>query len=361
MSYRKVQKTSKGTFLISLPKDWASAYGLEKEDALLVTEQKDGSLAIHPPRKKAKEISAKLKYVPYISRYVTWCYLMGVDSLEVVGDGPLSKGQRDEVREAAEKLAGFEVLDERDDGITLGTLLEAGPGSAEKYIRKELYVTTGMEREALAAFFTGNAEAAKAVEERDDEVDRLYFLLVRLSRGTIANTYISERLGLDPMTALDIREASEILENLADYAVKISRMVDQKRSVTLPYEVREKTSRFIDELISVQERALDSVIEHAFSSVPTLLDKKPELFELLEFPINQQKCDLVALLDLKGVLSQMLERSYDLVDLVAPSTAKGESGELIFYRHVMTPQTLPTQGAAQHSPLRRLLSHDAHR
>jgi len=328
MSYRKVQKTRKGTFLISLPKEWAASYSINKEDTLLVMEQPDGSLTIRPPYNKGREISAKIKYAPYIDRYITWSYLMGVDTLEIISDSLFNNKQKDEIKDAIKKLAGFEVIDEKEDRIIIGTLMEAGQGSTEKYIKKELYIATGMEREAINSYLKGDRDGAKEVEERDDEVDRLYFLLVRLSRTAISNPYVGEKLGLNPIRALDVREASEILENLADYAVKISIMALEKPSFDA--EILSAVNQFSYELISLQEQALEAILNHAFSQVPVLLETKGKLVKLIDFPVNPNKCDLVSLLNFKAALIQILERSYDLIDLVSPSGSGNPDGDLIF-------------------------------
>ncbi|WP_449461798.1 phosphate uptake regulator PhoU [Tardisphaera miroshnichenkoae] len=318
MSYRKVQKTSKGTYLISLPKEWATQFSLDKQEALLVTEGSDGSLIIKPPQAKNKEIRVTLRMAPYISRHITWSYLMGADLVEVIGNGPITKKERTEIKEAISRLAGFEIIDEKEDRVTIGTLMEAGPGFIDKYLRKELFVTTGMEREAVDAFLKGDAESAQDVKERDDEVDRLYFLLVRLTRGAIGNAYISERLEISPLLALDIREASEVLENLADYAVKVAGSVTSQRVLGPKEEVSVRT--FLSEVMDVQGRAIEALLSNAFQDVPSLLERRTKLEELLKFETTGEGCDIMRVLTFEAIMEQVLERTYDLVDLVVPKT-----------------------------------------
>ncbi len=322
MSYRKVQKTSKGTYLISLPKEWATQNSLDKQEALMVTQGPDGSLIIKPPQARGKEIKVTLHMAPYISRHITWSYLMGADLVEVVGNGPISKEEKSAIKDAISRLAGFEIIDEKEDKITIGTLLEAGPGFIDKYLRKELFVATGMEREAVEAFVKGDAELAQGVKERDDEVDRLYFLLVRLTRGAIGNAHISERLEISPLLALDIREASEVLENLADYAVKVAGSVAPQQVLGPKEDVSIRT--FIDEVADVQGRAIEALLSNAFQDVPSLLERRSKLSDLLKFEATGKGCDLMKTLAFQATMEQVLERTYDLVDLIVPKTIDAE-------------------------------------
>lgn len=318
MSYRKVQKTSKGTYLISLPKEWATEYSLDKQEALLITQGSDGSLVIRPPQARNKEIKVTLHMAPYISRHITWSYLMGADLVEIIGDTPITKEEKSEIKEAISRLAGFEIIDEKEDKITIGTLMEAGPGFIDKYLRKELFVTTGMEREAVEAFLKGDAESAQDVKERDDEVDRLYFLLVRLTRGAIGNAYISEKLEISPLSALDIREASEVLENLADYAVKVASLVASQRALAPKDEVSVRS--FLSEIMDIQGRAIEALLSNAFQDVPSLLERRSKLVDLLRFETTGKGCDLMKVLNFQAAMEQVLERTYDLVDLIVPKT-----------------------------------------
>ncbi|MGC8601118.1 MAG: PhoU domain-containing protein [Thermoprotei archaeon] len=319
MSYRKVQKTSKGTFLISLPKDWATEYSLDKQEALLVTQSSDGSLIIRPPQTKIREIRVTIPMAPYISRHITWSYLMGADEVEVVADRPISKRERSEIREAISRLAGFEIIDEKEDRVIIGTLMEAGTASIEKYLRKELFVATNMEREALEAFMRGDEESAQAVKQRDDEVDRLYFLLVRLTRGAIGNSYISERLGISPLVALDVREASEVLENLADYSVKIANAVSHPPVITSP-EDESRLKSFLEEIVDVQNKAIEALISSAFQDALSLLERKPKIANLIKIKGSVETCELMKTLAFQSILEQILERTFDLIDLIVPKT-----------------------------------------
>jgi phosphate transport system protein len=319
MSYRKVQKTSKGTFLISLPKDWATEYSLDKQEALLVTQSSDGSLIIRPPQTKIREIRVTIPMAPYISRHITWSYLMGADEVEVVADRPISKRERSEIREAISRLAGFEIIDEKEDRVIIGTLMEAGTGSIEKYLRKELFVATNMEREALEAFMRGDEESAQAVKQRDDEVDRLYFLLVRLTRGAIGNSYISERLGISPLVALDVREASEVLENLADYSVKIANAVSHPPVIASP-EDESRLKSFLEEIVDVQNKAIEALISSAFQDALSLLERKPKIANLIKIKGSVETCELMKTLAFQSILEQILERTFDIIDLIVPKT-----------------------------------------
>ena len=60
-----------------------------------------------------------------------------------------------------------------------------------------------MHRDAVTDLIEGDVHLAKNVVARDDEVNRLYFLLVRILRTFIQNPGLSEKLEILPIDCLD--------------------------------------------------------------------------------------------------------------------------------------------------------------
>src|SRR5260370_10438511 len=79
-----------------------------------------------------------------------------------------------------------------------------------------------MQIDAVQAFVESNTELANGVVERDEEVDRWYFLLVRLVRAAIADTYLLEKIKVSSVDCLDFRLLASYIETFADYAVTVA-------------------------------------------------------------------------------------------------------------------------------------------
>jgi len=85
-----------------------------------------------------------------------------------------------------------------------------------------------MQIDAVEAFVESNTELANGVVERDEEVDRWYFLLVRLVRAAIADTYLLEKIKVSSVDCLDFRLLASYIETFADYAVTVAENTQDK-------------------------------------------------------------------------------------------------------------------------------------
>ena len=65
-------------------------------------------------------------------------------------------------------------------------------------------------------------QLAKSVIARDDENNRLYFLLVRILRTIIQNPRLGEKLGLTTIECLDYRLAASLVETMGDACVQVA-------------------------------------------------------------------------------------------------------------------------------------------
>jgi len=70
-----------------------------------------------------------------------------------------------------------------------------------------------MQLDSVQAFVSSNGELAKGVVERDEEVDRWYFLLVRLVRAAISDTYLLEKIK-SPQWTVSTLDYSRLYRNL---------------------------------------------------------------------------------------------------------------------------------------------------
>src|SRR5438445_11712211 len=85
--------------------------------------------------------------------------------------------------------------------------------------------------DAVQAFVESNTELANRVVERDEEVDRWYFLLVRLVRAAIADTYLLEKIKVSSVDCLDFRLLASYIETFADYSVTVAEYTKEKLHV----------------------------------------------------------------------------------------------------------------------------------
>ncbi|MCX8154160.1 MAG: phosphate uptake regulator PhoU, partial [Candidatus Bathyarchaeota archaeon] len=177
---RKVQCTRTGTFFVCLPRSWAEQHGLRKGTLVSLNETSEGKLLVDA-KYDAEQLPkvANLNVGPYLSREIISRYLLGFDVITIQATTGIDFDVRNVVKATASALIGLEIIEESYSQIVLQCLLEPSGFPPEKILRRNYAIVAGMNRDAVASFVNGDLQLAKSVVARDDESNRLYFLLVR--------------------------------------------------------------------------------------------------------------------------------------------------------------------------------------
>src|SRR3990170_1648729 len=220
---RKVQRTATGTFFVCLPRSWAEQHGLRKGTLVALDETGDGKLLVDP-KYNTEEVPrvVTLTAGPYLSREIIGRYLLGFDIIRIEAKERIDFDVRNIVKATVGSLIGLEIVEETYSQIVLQCLLEPSGFPPEKILRRNYAIVAGMNRDAANSFIDGDLQLAKSVIARDDESNRLYFLLVRILRTITQNPSLSEKLGITPIDCLDYRLAASLVEAIGDACVQVA-------------------------------------------------------------------------------------------------------------------------------------------
>jgi phosphate uptake regulator len=224
---RKAIEMGEGTILVSLPKSWVKKNGIRKGDTLAVEELSDRKLIVHPyegGQGVPKEISIDYPGddISQVSNDVTGAYLLGFDVIRIVGSRVITREDRAVIKEVIGRLVGLEIMDEDSKKISMQFLLEPTAIVPEKVVRRMSGLLDGMLKDMAEALSKGDPKLLALVGERDDEVDRLYFLLVRATRAAIVRPDVAEGYGLSAVDLLDYRVLASFLESVGDAVSELS-------------------------------------------------------------------------------------------------------------------------------------------
>lgn len=226
MNIRRLQQTggkNGSSFLIILPKDWVVRQKLSKGDPVVVAEREDGCLIVDPRLPKAGETRATSVEIEANLRWeITSKYLLGFNEIRIVSKEAITNSQRDELKRIIKRFVALEVTDEDDYQIVIQCLVDPSTLPVHKAMRRMKLIASRMLDDALRGYFAGNSDIAADVRDRDEEVDRLFFLIVRELRSAIQYPRISEAMGITPVESLDLRLAVQYIERIADLAVDIA-------------------------------------------------------------------------------------------------------------------------------------------
>ena len=320
---RKVQRTQSGTFFVCLPKPWAERYGLKRGSVVALTETSDGKLLIDT--EYAVEPSPRtitLKPGAYLSREIIGKYLLGFDIITVEAKDRISFEVRGTVKNAVSRLIGLEIVEEDYSRIVMQCLLEPSSFPPEKILRRGYTIAAGMHHDVVNALVDGDINLAKSIIARDDEVNRLHFLLVRILRTIIQNPSLTEKLGVRPIECLDYRIVASLVEAIGDECVRVAMKTVELKGTKLGEDLKKSLVDFHMVCFEAHENALKAFFAgdtDLAENVRLIREKVEKMSASIEKIAKVQSLDaLPHVLAVASILRQIYEHSVDIADLVMP-------------------------------------------
>ena len=224
---RRLQKIG-SSILVSLPKEWIDANGLGKGSPVEI-ETGDGraSITAGGERRPTRELVIPYPLPPEenIVADIVGGYLLGHDAITVKSGKTIPGGDREKVRESMRRLVGMEIVEEDASNIQMQFLLDVGTISPDKILRRISSIALGMFSDVLAGLVSADRSNLGTLQNRDLEVNRQYFLLVRLIRSALADAGPAGASCLENIDILDYRIAANLLENGGDSIVELGQAV----------------------------------------------------------------------------------------------------------------------------------------
>ncbi len=321
---RKLQQTGGKTgssYLVILPKEWVDSQSLSKGDPVVLIQREDGCLIVDPRLPKAGETRSTTMQIEQNLRWeITSRYLLGFDEIRIVSKEPITNTQRNQLEKVIKRFVALEVTEEDDNQIVLRCLIDPATLPIGTAMKRMNLIASRMIDDSLKAYFEGSQKGAEDVILRDDEVDRLFFLIVREIRSAIQYPRVSEMMSITPVEALDFRLAAQYLERIADYAVDIARRakepIDQnlvQKLEPIVERIREMLSDAVNNLFKFSSKKVVSVID----AEKWLISETAKLRQhIITSPNGQPQTQLYVV----DSLLRMGETAKDIVDLALPQS-----------------------------------------
>lgn len=218
---RRLQKIG-SSMLLSLPSEWVKNNNLKKGNMVMIEVNRNNSISLYPSDIDAEDV--KEVNIPHpqlsmdsLTNQIYGAYLLGYNIIRIKGKSQISFDDRELIKLAMRKLVGLEIVDENGSNIISQFLLDANTLDAEKILRRMSSIVAGMYKDTLLGIQKKENGSEKSIVSRDDEVDRQYFLLVRLIRSAMMDQKLASKLNLSNIDILDYRIAANHLESAGDY------------------------------------------------------------------------------------------------------------------------------------------------
>jgi len=323
MEFRRVQRTGGGTFFVCLPKEWAQRNGLDRSSIVAISEMADGRLVIDAKYNVEREPqTVVIKPTPFVDREIVGKYLLGYDIIRVEAKDRISPKDRERIKQASSRLIGLEIVEEDYAKIVMQCLLEPSAFPPDKILKREYSIASSMHRDAFTALVESDSQLAKNVIARDNEVDRLYFLLVRILRTVIQNPSLSEKLGILPIDCLDYRLIASFVEAIGDQSLQVAESASGLEGAFVAKELAQLLLKVHRIAFDAHEDALKAVFSRDVAVAEAVRSERQALAE----GCNQIEAFLRSrvfepaphVLAAASSMRRIYDYSVDIADLVMP-------------------------------------------
>lgn len=283
---RKVLKTKSGSFLLAIPKTWALKMGLKRGDQLVVEELDNGSLIVRA-RAETEEEGEKLsettlEYGETLERDLLSRYLIGYDIIRVVSKTRLTLEQRDRIKRAVASLVGVEVIEEKANEVVLQCLLSPLAVPLKTLFKRADVIAQQMHRDSIKALVDRDVELAQSVVKRDEDLNRMYFLIVRQLRTIMRNPRLSEKAGVKLHDCLDYRLAAKSIESIGDEAVSIAKNVVKLISNKAKLELEPEIVELSDLVDKMHVDAFNSLMKADYALSTQVINMSNKMRDIAE-------------------------------------------------------------------------------
>jgi phosphate uptake regulator len=279
MEERKIQLTGGSTYTVSLPKEWANDIGVEPGDTLRLCPH-ETQMVVEPARADDDLKEATVTVEGYseerLRRLILALYTSGFDSMTFAEPTGFDHSRR-AIADTARELIGLEIIKSTETEVTLKNLLNATTVSVEQSTRQMQQVTLSMHEDAITVLLEGDAARAEDVAERDDQIDRLYAMVLRHFQRALENPVNTEELELERLELSDYQTTARQFERIADHAVKIATLATRFENPPPPdfadrIEEAARTARDI-----VEQAATTIIDDGETEAAHDALDRRDEL------------------------------------------------------------------------------------
>ena len=308
--------------LVSLPKEWIDANNLSKSNQVEIeTNQNNLSIRTQLSKRPSKEveISYPLSEGEGIVPTITGAYLLGFDIIKIVGKSSISINDRESVRGSMRKLVGLEIIDEDATNISIQFLLDETSINPQNILKRMSSIALGMFNDVVLSIKNGDKTNLETIVNRDAEINRQYFLLVRLIRSTIMDTRLAGIFNLENIDILDYRIAANTLEIAGDTVVELSKSLIKSN---LSKKELKKLYDFAKDIDEIQIKSIDSFISNnrmlAINAIKLQRSNSTKISKIRS-SLESEKQISLALFDIIYMFEKILQSWSDITDLVKPS------------------------------------------
>lgn len=286
MEIRKLQTTAAGTFIVTIPKEWAAQMKMKRGDLVsLQLEQENVVITptnAKPPSETRSVAIDEFKDQKLLELCITASYIQGHDVTEIVSKEKMLPDQKRWVRHAVEGLIGVEIAEDYADRVVLQNLVDPSRFEMDKLLERFSLTSKAVFQDAINAFIARDFELAQDAFERGEESTKLYRLLMRLAIQAARSRRVRDEMNLGDFSTVTTKIiAIRELGRIAYYAMRIAQHVGEIDS-KLEESIGALIQRMTKATIEMQEQAFRALSTKDLALASSVIDRMVNIRKLYE-------------------------------------------------------------------------------
>lgn len=201
---------------MSIPKSWIEKHQLKKGDIVYINEN-DADLSILPQIKETpetpKEIVIEVANKPkaIISREIAAAYTNNYSKIIITGSN--ENFNVSDAREEIQNLMALEIIEQNSKKVVARDFLNLKQISLKSMFKKMDMIT----RELLIdSKNVKSIDDAKIIANRDKDINRLFYLIVRAARKVISEPSLKRNFEMTDLQLVDLVSSANFIEAIGD-------------------------------------------------------------------------------------------------------------------------------------------------
>lgn len=263
---RRVQVVGRSTFIVSLPKSWASRAGLSRGSYVYIEEMPDGSLRVTAERPReelgwmTRVVDARGSSLEDAVRDVISSYIAGYDSIVVLYDEEKEELSWKLVEVCGERLADLLVVSENPGMIVFSIARRQRAGNLAKLSSLMVRAILEITDELVESARKRDIEKLRSLRDRDNIVDKIYFMMTKTLSKTLSGEISLAEAGVKSyVEILHLYHAAKTLERLSDHLSSASQTL--AKLFSSQKELSEEALALIEETVKIEKEMLSAFLK----------------------------------------------------------------------------------------------------
>ncbi len=309
MYLRRLVKSGLASHVVAIPKAFIDDNKLTSGDTLSIERVGKAALNIRlaptgqeHPREKRLMVSITMAGRPmrHTERDIIAAYIGNPDEIAITLDNP---SQAKEIKQRIGQLLALEVVQEDKKRVIAKDFLNYHDTDVDRTMRRIEHIIHSMLDDVKTV--DRMPEMAPILMERDKEVNRLGFLIMRIVNGVSTDAELAVRLGLDTRKTIRLWSVNGHLEKIGDEIKRMGVRIATLRS----QEGMRRFHALLDEITALYLKLFVAIHANDKLGLDRCLDKREDILHQMD---RTEAADRLPHPDLATHLSQILSHIADI-------------------------------------------------